>query len=191
MNDECDWSGGQCASGLREAVGSPVGIQNGLGDSASALLVLQWDAVCESENLHALSFGDVDFFQDVVQGIELGFIEFLGAAAGREFRLVDDSFGGIGSDAVEGIEEEFAKCFRVGLLDDFGEFIAGDFLGCHVSAVGECDFDLKWGAALDGGWSGDSVVEFAGDDGFEAFVEKFATDGDDAVGRGWSDLGFL
>ena len=171
MNDEGYRSGGQCASGLRQSVGSPVGIQDGLCDCASTLLVLEGYAVCESEYLHALSFGDVDFFEDIVEGIELGFIEFLRAAAGRKFRLVDDTFGGIRADAVEGIQEEFAKGFRVGLLNDFCEFIASDFLGRHISAVSQSDFDLKRGAALDRGWSGHSIVEFAWNNGFEAFVE--------------------
>lgn len=76
-------------------------------------------------------------------------------------------------------------------MDEFDEFIAGNFLGCGTSAVGECDFDLEGGSALDGWGSGDSIVEFAGDDGFESFVEEFATDGNDAVGRRRSDFGFL
>jgi hypothetical protein len=60
-----------------------------------------------------------------------------------------------------------------------------------AATVGESDFDLEGGAAMDGRGTRGGIVKLPGDDSLEPRVEELASDRDNAIrGRG-ADLGLL
>jgi hypothetical protein len=82
VNDERDGPVGERALGLGQPVGTPIRVDDRLGDCARALRVLKRNAVGKAVDLHRLPFRDIDFTQDGMERIDLLLFEFLRAAAG-------------------------------------------------------------------------------------------------------------
>jgi hypothetical protein len=113
-------------------------------------LELQRHAIGVAHHFHGLSFGDVHVLHRIEQGLALLGLEPLGRLAVAEARGLEDAVGGVGAQAVEGVDQELPDRAGVGLVEQVHEQIFGDVLRRRGAAVGEADLDLKRIPAIHG-----------------------------------------
>ncbi len=182
---------GEAAARLRQAVRTPVGRRDRLGDRAVAMLELQRHPVGVAIDVHRLSFADVDVLHGVEQRVDLARLELVGAFASAQLRCFQNLVGRVGAQPVEGHNQKLPHRSRIALGKEFFQQFLGDLLRFDISAVGQGHFDLKWVAPIHRGRTGGGGVELGRNHAVQPFEQLFLADRHDTVGRRVTNLGVL